>query len=97
MNYNIKFLDEGLNIIDEATYEKLNSRPRLSTSRVNALPYGTSVPIENLWSFRANIQFKGRTRLTEFEVLKGQKWCLLGYAAFCELKIIRIINQLKKR
>ena len=97
-NQNIRFLvDSGtrLNVIDEATFDKLNPRPRLAASKINGLPYGIKVPIENLGSFRANIEFKGRNRLTEFEVLKGQNGCLLGYVASSELNIIRIINQLE--
>ena len=97
-NQSIRFLvDSGtrLNVIDEATFEKLSPRPRLAASKVNALPYGIKVPIENLGSFRANIEFKGRSRLTEFEVLKGQNGCLLGYIASSELNIIKIINQIE--
>ena len=74
-----------VNIIDEATYQRLRHKPSLTKCTVPFFPCGSSTSL---------VESKSRVTNATFQVLQGSNGSLLGYDTASQLGLIKVANSL---
>ena len=69
----------SINVIDEATYAKIQPRPTLSEPKTPAFAYGSTTPISFLGEFFSTIRVGRKIQRATFVVAKGNYGSLLGF------------------
>ena len=84
-----------LNIIDEATFNRLAVRPVLQKCKTTLFGYNTRVPIATVGQFETRVIASGSYRTVSFVVTQGNGGNLLSYRTACELGIMSSINNIE--
>jgi hypothetical protein len=86
----VEFLvDTGseVNLLDKATYDTLEYKPKLEKSSKKIFGYGAHfIPV--LGKFSTRVKYRGQYRLIEFLVVEGESGNLLSYRSSVELDVI---------
>lgn len=88
-------IDSGasVNILNEATFNKLIVKPNLQKDRAKIYAYGAQSPLPILGSFISEVSSKHKFSSSKFFVVKGSGHVsLLSYQTATELGLIEIIN-----
>lgn len=93
---NIQFLiDTGakVNVVDEATYNRMTPKPRLTKSKIKLFGYGKHrLFLEG--KFVGEVETTNKFSLETFYVIRGDSGCLLGYDSAVALDLLTVtINQ----
>eukprot|EP00111_Clytia_hemisphaerica_P010127 TCONS_00029605-protein len=80
----------SVNIIDEITYNSLDSKPQLTNSSSRIFPYQSTHPIPTLGTFSTVIRADGQDQHAEFIVVQGNSGSILGRSTAISLDILRI-------
>ncbi|RNA17576.1 Retrovirus-related Pol poly from transposon [Brachionus plicatilis] len=80
------------NIIDEATYNRLQIKPELYRCVTPFYPFRSHNPLPMLGEFDYTIMHKGLITYTKFYVVEGQADCLLSFKTSTDPEIIRVVN-----
>ena len=84
------------NIVDSATFQKLQITPKLEVCEAKLFPYGASNPIKLRGKFSARVRnVKGEYTNLPFLVTEGNGGNLLGYAGSSKLGLIKLVNTVK--
>lgn len=89
-------IDSGasVNIIDEATYQRLAPGCKLDNARAKICTYGSTTPLPLRGKFTTTINAKKKTATATFYVIKGNAGSLLSYQTATELGLLQIVNSL---
>ena len=93
-NSKVDFLiDTGssINILDENTFKKIGSKPKLSHSNTRVFAYGSDQTLELIGKFQATIETDSKITTATMHVVKGKHGNLLCYDTSVELNIVPII------
>jgi hypothetical protein len=93
-NSNVDFLiDTGssINILDENTFKKIGSKPKLSHSNKRVFAYGSDKTLELIEKFQATIETDSKITTATMYVVKGKHENLFCYDTSVELNIVPII------
>lgn len=85
------------NIIDEATYNRLQIKPELYRCETPFYAFRSHNPLPMLGEFYYTIMHKGLITYTKFYVVEGQADCLLSFKTSTYLEIIRVVNHVPKK
>ena len=85
-------IDSGstLNIIDETTYWKLRTMPKLQNSTDKIFTYSGQTPVKLKGTFNATVQAFGRETKAKIYVTEGSNGAILGQETAEKLNILRV-------
>ena len=85
-------IDSGstLNIIDQTTYEKLKTIPKLQNSTAKIFSYSGEVPLKLKGTFISTVQAFGRETKAKFYVTEGSSGAILGQKTAEKFNILRV-------
>ena len=86
-----------INVIDEATWNQLEPKPKLDTCKTQFFPYGENIAtlIPVIAQFTTRIQYKNKDCVAGFVVIRGREVCLMSYNTAIALVIVRMDDDKK--
>ena len=82
----------SINVLDQASYNNLNEKPRLVQCNTRYYGYACATHIHVKGQFNARLSFKGTTVTSSYIVVDGSAGCLLSYHTANSLGIIGMLN-----
>lgn len=91
-------IDTGasVNLIDEATYKRMERRPTLRKTKARIHSYGAN-PIQTIGQFSAAVETEKKISPAKFHVVKGKTGCLLSYKTAEDLQLVLITNTVSEK
>ena len=94
-NINAKMMiDTGasVNVMDEATYDKIHRPPLMRHRGPRIMPYGGGTSLNVLGVCDVTLESKSSIQCHRFHVIKGAHGSLIGFTAAQELGLVNIVN-----
>ena len=82
----------SVNILDEATFAKLRTKPKLSRTNEKIFPYGSNKPLPLVGKCDCEIETEKKFSVETFFVVKGTTGCLVSWKGSQRLGLVQVVQ-----
>ena len=86
----------SVNILDELSYDKLETKPKLFKVNEKIFPYGSNTPLPVIGKCQCEIETAKKFGVETFFVVKGKAGCLVSWESLQRLGLVQVVQNVKK-
>ena len=86
----------SVNILDELSYNKLETKPKLFKANEKIFPYGSNTPLPVIDKCQCEIETAKKFSVETFFVVKGKAGCLVSWESSQRLGLVQVVQNVKK-
>jgi hypothetical protein len=86
----------SVNILDEATFAKLRTKPKLRGTNEKIFPYGSNKPLPLVGKCDCEIETEKKFSVETFFVVKGTTGCLVSWKGSQRLGLVQVVQSVEQ-